>query len=86
MKRNELLRGIAIMAIIVAVTIGAAFCLNLKTGDIIEEKRAAAASGVLNEVFPGAAGFDDITSTLTIDSTSGVTAVYAEKNGQTLEL
>ena len=81
MKRNELLRAVIIMACIVAITVGAAIGLNFLTGPKIEEKRAAAAAGALAEVLPEGTGFEDITSTLTIDAASGVTEVHAAGNG-----
>ena len=89
MKRNDLLKTSALMGIIVLVTIGSALLLNLLTGPKIaadkayrDELAAQQAAGVLLEVFPGATGFEEITSTLTIDPASGVSAVHKETSGK----
>ena len=84
MKR-DLLKTIVLMVSIVVVTVASSLLLNLVTGPKIEADRIAReeaaaqqAAGVLLKVFPGAAGFEDITATLTIDPASGVSAVHKE--------
>lgn len=81
MKKFELLKTIALMAAIVAVTVGSSVALNLYTGPKIEENKAAAESGALTAVLPEGKAFEDITAKLTIDAASGVTAVHKETNG-----
>ena len=87
--KKDLLKTSLLMSAIVLVTVGAALLLNLITGPKIaadkayrEELAAQQAAGVLLEVFPGATGFEDITSTLTIDPASGVSAVHKETSGK----
>lgn len=89
MKRIELLKTIALIVVIIATTVGSSALLNIKTGQKIaddrkarEEAAAQQAAGELLQVFPEATGFEDITSTLTIDATSGVSAVHREKAGK----
>lgn len=81
MKRNDLLKTIALIAVIIVVTVGSSIALNLYTGPKIEENKLAAASGALAAVLPEGKAFEDITATLTIDPTSGVTEVHKETNG-----
>ena len=87
--KKDLLKTSLLMSAIVLVTVGAALLLNLLTGPKIaadqayrEELAAQQAAGVLLEVFPGATGFEEITSTLEIDPASGVTAVHKETSGK----
>ena len=87
--KKDLLKTSLLMSAIVLVTVGAALLLNLITGPKIaadkayrEELAAQQAAGVLLEVFPGATGFEEITSTLTIDPASGVSAVHKETSGK----
>lgn len=89
MKRNDLVKTLIIMLSTVIATVGLALLLNLVTGQKIaqdaakrEELAAQQAAGVLVKVLPGATGFEEITSTLTIDPTSGVTAVHKETSGK----
>lgn len=89
MKRIELLKTIALLAVIIATTIGSSALLNINTGKKIEKDRIAReeaaaqqAAGDLLKVFPEATGFEDITATLTIDAASGVSAVHKEKSGK----
>ena len=87
--KKDLLKTSLLMSAIVLVTVGAALLLNLLTGPKIaadkayrDELAAQQAAGVLLEVFPGATGFEDITSTLTIDPASGVSVVHKEVSGK----
>ena len=87
--KKDLLKTSLLMSAIVLVTVGAALLLNLLTGPKIaadkayrDELAAQQAAGVLLEVFPGATGFEDITTTLTIDPASGVSAVHKETSGK----
>ena len=89
MQKRDFLKTIALIACIIVVTIGSSLLLNLVTGSKIasdaakrEELAAQQAAGVLLEVFPGATGFEDITSTLTIDPASGVSAIHKETSGK----
>ena len=88
MLRNELVKTIILFLLIIGTTVGSSVALNLATGpkieaDRIEREEAAAqqAAGVLLEVFPGAKGFEEITSELKIDAASGVSAVHKETSG-----
>lgn len=81
MKRNDLVKTLIIMLSTVIATVGLALLLNLHTGPIIEANKAGAENEALNAVMPGATGFEEITSTLTIDPSTGVTNVYKEKGG-----
>jgi electron transport complex protein RnfG len=81
MKRNDLVKTLIIMLSTVIATVGLALLLNLHTGPIIEANKAGAENEALNAVMPGATGFEEITSTLTIDPSTGVTNVYKEKSG-----
>lgn len=89
MKRNDLVKTLIIMLSTVIATVGLALLLNLVTGQKIaqdaakrEELAAQQAAGVLVKVLPGATGFEEITSTLTIDPTRGVTAIHKETSGK----
>ena len=85
MNKRDLLKTVVLFVLIVGLTVGSAFALNLVTGPKIaadEQKReellAQQAAGELLKAFPGATGFEDITSTLTISTDSGVIAVHKE--------
>ena len=89
MQRNELVKTAILMTCIIVVTVVSSVLLNLITGPKIaadqayrDELAAQQAAGVLLEVFPGATGFEEITSTLTIDPASGVSAVHKETSGK----
>ena len=82
MKRNDILKAIAIMASTVVITVGLAILLNLYTGPKIAANKAAAESGALVAVMPEGTAFEEITSTLTIDPASGVTAIHKETAGK----
>ena len=82
MKKNELLKTLVIMVSTVVVTVGLAILLNLYTGPKIAANKAAAESGALVAVMPEGTAFEEITSTLTIDANSGVSAVYKETSGK----
>ena len=82
MKKNELLKTLVIIVSTVVVTVGLAILLNLYTGPKIAANKAAAESGALTAVMPEGTAFEEITSTLTIDANSGVSAVYKETNGK----
>ncbi len=62
---QQLLKTFGILLIVVAIFGGAMFGLNFLTGPIIEANNAGAANERLNEVMPGATGYEDITATLT---------------------
>ena len=82
MKRNELIRTSLIMIVTVVVFGLAAFGLNFHTGPRIEANKAGAANAVLVAVMPEGKLFDEITSELTIDASTGVTNVYKETSGK----
>lgn len=89
MQKRDLVKTIVLIASIIVVTVGLAVGLNFLTGPQIaqnaakrEELKEQAAAGVLNEVLPGSGKFDDITSTLTIDPASGVSAVHKDQNNK----
>lgn len=88
MNKRDLFKTIILFFLIVGVTVGSAIALNLVTGPKIEadqkareEAAAAQQAGDLLKVFPGATGFKEITADLTIEASSGVTAVYEETSG-----
>ena len=60
MKRNDLLKTICLMVIIIGLTVGSSILLNLHTGQIIEANSAGAVLEQLKVVMPDAAGFDDL--------------------------
>ena len=85
MQKRDLIKTVVLCVLIIGVTIGASLGLNLITGPKIaadkayrDELAAQEAAGDLLKVFPGAAGFEDITSTLTIDPALRVDSVYRE--------
>lgn len=76
----KLLKTFGILLIVIGLFGGAMFGLNFYTGPIIEANKANASSGRLNEVMPGAAGYEDITATLgTLPET--VKKVHKETGG-----
>ncbi len=82
MKNNQFLRAILIMVVTVVVFGVAAFGLNFITGPIIEKNNAGAALGALKEVMPEGEAFEDITATLTMDASAGITEFYKETTGK----
>ena len=88
MLTKDLVKMVILFLAIIGTTVGSSLALNLATGPKIEadkiareEAAAQQAAGVLLEVLPGAKGFEEITSSLTIDPASGVTAVHKETSG-----
>lgn len=55
--------------------------INMVTGPIIEEQRAAAASGALLEVFPDGNGFEEITDLSSLGLPAAITNAYKETSG-----
>ena len=89
MLTKDLVKTVILFLVIIGATVGSSLALNLATGPKIEADRIAReeaaaqqAAGVLLEVFPEATGFEEITSTLTIDAASGVSAVHKETSGK----
>lgn len=76
MKRNELVKTILLIFVIIGLTFGSAMLLNIHTAPLI----AANELGVLGKYLPGGKGFEDITGTLTLPE--GVSKVYKETSGK----
>ena len=77
MKRNDLLKTICLMVIIVGLTVGSSILLNLHTAPIIEANSSGAALEQLKVVMPDATGFEELynevdpsTSKLTVQPTA----------------
>ena len=60
MKKNDILRALLLMFIIIGVTVGSAFLLNIPTSKVIEHREAEKVKAYL-VYFEGAEGLKDIT-------------------------
>lgn len=81
MKRNDMLRALLIMLIIVGVTVGSAFLLDIPTSKVIEQRELEKVKEYL-VYFEGAEGLKDITEDVNPASTSGVEKVLEETSGK----
>ena len=89
MTGRDLVKTIVIFALTILTSVGSAIALNLVTGPKIaadkayrEELAAQQAAGELLAALPGATGFEEITTTLTLDEGGLVVAVYKEVSGK----
>ena len=81
MKRNELLTTLLLMFIIVGVTVGSAFLLNIPTSKVIEEREMEKVKEYL-VYFDGAEGLKDITKDMKPSAASGISKVLEEVSGK----
>ena len=77
MKRNELLTTLLLMFIIVGVTVGSAFLLNIPTSKVIEHREMEKVKEYL-VYFDGAEGLKDITKEMKPSAASGISKVLEE--------
>ena len=89
MLGKDLVKTIVIFTLIILTTVGSSIALNTVTGPKIaadkayrDELAAQQAAGELLTALPGATGFEEITSTLTLDEGGLVIAVYKEVSGK----
>lgn len=89
MLGKDLLKTIVLFFLIIGTTVGSALGLNLVTGPKIaadkayrDELAAQQAAGALAQVLPGSTKLVEITETLEIDPSLGVTAVHKDEGGK----
>lgn len=89
MQKRDFIKTTVLFVLIVLTTVGSSLLLNLVTGPKIaadkayrDELAAQQAAGELLQVLPGATGFEDITSTLELDSNGLVISMHKEVSGK----
>lgn len=81
MKKNDILRALLLMVVIVGLTVGAAFALNIPTSKAIKERKEAEVKAYF-QYFEGAESLEDITEEINPSAASGVQRVIKETSGK----